>query len=545
MTSPRRTRATRLALLTFGLLLLQPNSAQAHPLGNFTTNTAIKAVVSAQSISITYVVDFAEIPTLKIRQNLGVTTAQKAAGVTSDPSPEVTNAWAATECANLHAGLEVRSELQRVHVVTSSSRAQFAPGQAGLSTLRVECIGEGALVPTPTAKPEFTIADNNFDDRLGWREITVSGNEVVIDGDVEAVSPTALLTRFDSTATSSPRQDRRVAFSTHPGSLKAASNLSVAAPAKAPAAFRGNDDLTSRFQGLIARSEVTPMFTIGAVLLAMVLGALHAVAPGHGKTIMAAYAVSRRGSRRDMLSIGATVALTHTIGIVLLGTIVSATSAVSPDRALRWASVISGALVVGVGLTLVRGRLITLSSRRLARSHDHPHPHPHPRPHGHDDHHHDHPHDHPHDHSHQDHPRSLVDERFIVTSHRHGGWAHDHVLPAPGVTVKRSELITMGLAGGLAPSPSALVVLLAGVALGRVALGLTLVIAYGIGLAATLIGIGLLLVRFEGRVRRWTTGRTSLAGQRVQQAYVVMPLLSGLTIVGAGCLLLLRSLSAL
>ena len=81
------------------------------------------------------------------------------------------------------------------------------------------------------------------------------------------------------------------------------------------------------------------------------------MAPGHGKTIMAAYAVSRRGSKRDILTIGATVATTHTIGVVVLGALVSATSAVSPDRTLKWASVASGLLVIGVGITLVRSRL--------------------------------------------------------------------------------------------------------------------------------------------------------------------------------------------
>ena len=317
------------------------------------------------------------------------------------------------------------------------------------------------------------------------------------------------------------------------------------------------------------------------------------MAPGHGKTIMAAYAVSRRGSKGDIASIGLTVALTHTIGILILGSLVSATSVVSPDRTLRWASVVSGVLVVGVGVTLVRSRLVPILARRASRlrsdghehpdehppaqphshSHEHPHPHSHEHPHPHADEHphphaddhshehgdhehpHPHPHPHPHEHSHE-HPHAHADDgvvttahpandRYIVTSHSHGGWQHEHVLPAPGALVRRRELVVMGLAGGIVPSPSALVVLLAAIALGRVPFGIGLVVAYGIGLAGTLVAAGLLLVRFERRLRRWTASSNTMFGLRLAGAVNVLPLISGLAIVGAGLLLVVRSLSSL
>ena len=138
-----------------------------------------------------------------------------------------------------------------------------------------------------------------------------------------------------------------------------------------------------------------------------------------------------------------------------------------------------------------------------------------------------------------------TNDRYIVTSHSHGGWQHDHVLPAPGALVRRRELIAMGLAGGIVPSPSALVVLLAAIALGRVPFGIGLVVAYGIGLAGTLVAAGLLLVRFERRLRRWTANPSTVFGSRLSGAVSVLPLLSGLAIIGAGLLLVVRSIGKL
>ena len=103
----------------------------------------------------------------------------------------------------------------------------------------------------------------------------------------------------------------------------------------------------------------------------------------------------------------------------------------------------------------------------------------------------------------------------------------------------------MGLAGGMVPSPSALVVLLGAIALGRIPFGIALVCAYGIGLAATLVAAGLLLVRFEGRARRWSTTHPSSLAANFAIAISALPLLSGFAIAGAGLLLVLRSLQAL
>ncbi len=544
--------ALMFTLMVIGLLGLSPGAASAHPLGNFTTNTATQLVVGPRQLDVLYVVDMAEIPTLKIRQQLGAVT-----GAVPDT---VANSWRDTQCETLRSGLTIQRDGVSMALAATQATVLFKPGQAGLTTLRLECNFRSESTLVPSVRSTIEVVDTNFADRLGWREITASGAGMQLQGSIATESPTNLLRSYSAGAVSAPLHQKDVTFTAQPGS-NATGKSSTAVPSTPVVANRGNDGLTNRFQSLVARRQITLPFALGAMMLAVVLGGFHAMAPGHGKTIMAAYAVSRRGGKGDIMSIGATVALTHTVGIMVLGALVSATSVVSPDRTLRWASVLSGVLVIGVGVTLVRGRVrAALHTRRANKAdhqrtdhqhtdhqHDHDHPNDHDHPHDHDrPHQHEHPHQH--DHPHEDgvvtkgHP---TDERFIVTSHAHGGWQHDHVLPAPGALVRRRELIAMGLAGGMVPSPSALVVLLAAIALGRVPFGLGLVFAYGVGLAGTLIAAGLLLVRFETRVRRWTSNRNSPLGARLVVAVNALPIVSGVAIVGAGLLLVVRSVAKL
>ncbi len=517
-----RRRATRaLFVLTVGVAALSSaGPANAHPLGNFTTNTFTQLTIGRQFVETRYVVDFAEIPTLKIRQDLGFVEAAVPV--------EASQRWGTEQCNTLLGQLEITRDSNDLDMTPRSATVSFVAGQAGLSTLRLECVGR-ADVDQTAGTHTFAISDRNYANRIGWREITAVGDTMRIIGSIASESPSAALTKYPADADAPTLREVSASFRAVPASTVTGSAISQSTDRSPAGVDRGNGGLTDRFQSLIAERDVTPGFAIGAVMLALLLGAMHALAPGHGKTIMAAYAVSRQGSRRDMAAIGATVALTHTVGIVGLGSLVSATSVVSPDGVLRWASLLSGALVVIVGLNLLRSRW----RARAAHQHGH-HDHHH---HDHHDHHDHHEHDH-HEHDHHEHGR----DRFVVTTHRHGGWSHEHILPAPGTKVRRSELVTMGLAGGLAPSPSALVVLLAAIALRQIPLGLALVVAYGIGLAATLVGVGLLLVRCEGRVRKWTSNRATVSGARIAAVLEVMPLVSGMAIVAAGCLLVLRSL---
>jgi ABC-type nickel/cobalt efflux system permease component RcnA len=212
------------------------------------------------------------------------------------------------------------------------------------------------------------------------------------------------------------------------------------------------------------------------VLFALGLGAVHALAPGHGKTVMAAYLVGRRGDRRLALLLGGTVAATHTLAVLVLGTIVSASSTVAPERAYPALGVVSGVLFASVGVSLL------VRARRHSHHHDHDH---------HDDDHHHHHH-------------------------------HDDV-PAPGWR----GIVLPGLAGGLVPSPSALLVYLAGLALGRAWFGVALVVTYGLGIAASLVVAGYLLVRVRDRlVARGVT--------LVERAAVRVPVVSAVLVVLGG-----------
>jgi nickel/cobalt transporter (NicO) family protein len=210
--------------------------------------------------------------------------------------------------------------------------------------------------------------------------------------------------------------------------------------------------------------------------VSVLLGATHAALPGHGKTVMAAYIAGKRGNVRDAVLVGTTVTVTHTAGVLALGLALSVSSSLAGDRIEGELGVVSGLLVVAVGIGLLK----TAWHR-----------------HGHD-----------HDHSHQ----------------------HEHR--------RRAGLLGMGVAGGLVPSPSALVVLLGAVALGRTAFGVLLVLFYGIGMAATLTAAGLLAVRLT---ERWSV---RLARQRL------MPRLAGATpvvtaglVVAVGLGLAVRSLA--
>jgi ABC-type nickel/cobalt efflux system permease component RcnA len=233
----------------------------------------------------------------------------------------------------------------------------------------------------------------------------------------------------------------------------------------------------------------------------MLLGAGHAALPGHGKTVLAAYLAGKQGRPRDALSVAGTVTLTHTGGVLALGLVLTAGTALAGERILGWLGLASGIVVLAVGASM----LVTIIRRRVqARRHTHDHDHDHASDHSHDGHsHHDHTHDgHLHDvHSHHEHSHD---------GHPHHG--HSHHGHSHGRRSGKLGLAGIGLAGGLVPSPSALVVLLAAIGLGRTAFGVGLVVAYGVGMAATLTGAGLLLLVLQRRLARATsrTGRTPL-----------------------------------
>jgi nickel/cobalt transporter (NicO) family protein len=441
--SPVARRAAVLAALAIALVVAGATGAAAHPLGNFTVNTYSGLRVGPDRLVVDYVVDMAEIPTFQARQAIDADHDGRVAG------PEASR-WRDRECPRLAAGLRATLDGRQVPLAVAGSVLRFPEGVGGLDTLRLEC----ALATPLPAGPALAYTDTNLQGRVGWREITAVGDGTTLEAaDVPTTSVSARLTSYPSDQLTSPLDQRTATLRLRPGGPSAPADPVAGDGTLASGARGGVDRATAAFTALVGERSRSAGFAVVAILLAVVLGGAHALAPGHGKTVMAAYLVGLRGTLRQAVTIGATVTVTHTAGVLVLGLVLSTTRAVASERVYPWLGLASGLLLaaVGVGL-LVRART----------GHGHPHGHGH-----------DHAHDHDHGH------------------HRHAG-------PPLG----RRGLVALGLAGGLVPSPSAVVVLLGGIAIGRAWFGVALVLAYGLGMAATLTGIGLLLARLRNRMDR-------------------------------------------
>lgn len=484
-------------------------AAVAHPLGNFTVNHHTGLTFHPDRVDALLVVDRAEIA-----------AAQELPGVDRDGSGAVNateaRAYARTACTTAAGGLRVKNGATALDFTVRDSAFTYRPGEAGLRTSRLTC---GLSTPADLRRPADVTVRTTYDSRrIGWQEITARGSGVTLTAsDVPATSATDELRRYPADPLAAPLDQRSADLRTEPGGGTGGSPAGAAAlpgaewiPGPVTAAL---DKVSGAFDSLVGTRELTVPVGLLALLLAVVLGASHAAMPGHGKTIMAAYLAGRRGTPRDAVTVGATVTLTHTAGVLALGLLLPVATTLAGETVLTWLGLASGLLVTGIGLWLLRS---AVRGRPTHGHHHHGHG-PHGHHHGHDHHHHDREHDgHEHEHDehehHHDHPHpephtadgsAAVAVLSPVQTEPHTHTPHDHPHPHPA-TATRGGLIGMGIAGGLVPSPSALVVLLGAVALGRTAFGVLLVLGYGLGMAGTLTLAGLLLVRLRDRVERST-----------------------------------------
>jgi ABC-type nickel/cobalt efflux system permease component RcnA len=260
---------------------------------------------------------------------------------------------------------------------------------------------------------------------------------------------------------------------------------------------------------------------LAGLVVAFGFGAAHALTPGHGKTIVAAYLVGSRGNMRHAAFLGAMVTFTHTISVFLLGLgVLFLSNVVKPEKITPALGAISGLSIVAVGASLFYKRLRKLRAAHAHVPHHadgHDHHHHHDRAHGHDHDHRDHDHDGSHSHSH--------DHRH--QGHDHGPHGHSHV---PDGDITLGSLIALGASGGLVPCPSALVLLLASISFGHVGAGLILLVAFSIGLAGVLMAIGMMVLY----AKTWLPdpGKTSR-----HAAFRLVPVLSAAIIVGIGLLM--------
>ncbi|MFE9838991.1 nickel transporter [Streptomyces sp. NPDC005551] len=515
-TALRRAFASGAAVLvsSVALVLVPSGTASAHPLGNFTVNRYDGLVAAPGLLRIDHVEDLAEIPA-------------------TQAEPDVRRlgraAWARQRCATAARDSRVTVGGRDVPLTVGTSEARVRPGQAGLDTLRVECRLTAPL-PDRAAAVRFRAAAGSGP---GWREVTARGDRTTLTrSDVPTASVSKRLTGYPERLLSSPADTVSASLRVRPGGPALARD-----DREAPAASvlpRGADRWTRALDGLVARHDLTPGFAALALLIALGLGAMHALAPGHGKTLMAATAAARgRATLRDVLPLAASVTVTHTLGVVALGLLITAGSAAAPS-VIAWLGVTSGLLVTLAGASLVRR---AWRNRTPPSAHGHGHEHGHGHGHEHEHEHAESEHRHRHGHTH-DHSPGAGHTHASGVEHSHGGFTHSH----PTAPTLRGTIL-LGFAGGLVPSPSAVVVLVGAAALGQAWFGFLLVLAYGAGLALTLTAAGFAVVRLGGgmarllaRRPRWTAGPLAALMRRAApfgSACVVVALGAGLVFKGA------------
>jgi ABC-type nickel/cobalt efflux system permease component RcnA len=516
-------RRVVLAVLALAVaLVVSAGPAAAHPLGNFTVNTYSGLRVQPDRVVVDLVVDMAEIPTVQAKRTIDTDND----GKVSDAEGV---AYATSACPDAAQKLSLQVDGRRAPIRTLSAEVAFPPGAAGLSTLRLTC---ALAADTGEIRGDRTVefSSSLYTDRVGWREITAVGDRTTVAAsDVRPTTASERLTAYPNDLLSSPLDQRNAVVKVRPGG-PAAADVPGAAPGTAASQPRGIDAATRAFTALVARQHLSLGFGALALALAIGLGAIHAFAPGHGKTMMAAYLVGQRGSLRQAGVIGLTVTATHTVGVLLLGIVLSASTTLAPESLYPWLGLASGLLLAALGVSLllraVRHRPL-LFADAPAREHEHEHAlvaagggHEHAHPHD------DRPHD---DRPHDDRPEEH--------GHSHGGRHHSHP-PVPGDgPLEWRTLVPLGLAGGFVPSPSAIVVLLGAIALGRAWFGVVLVVGYGLGMAATLTGAGLLLVGARGAIETRLTGPRA---SRLAPLVAALPVLTAAAIIAGGMYLAFR-----
>ena len=481
------------------LTLLSSKGAEAHPLGNFTINHYSRLEFAHEKAQIDYVLDFAEIPTFQQKGQLD----PNGDGELSDAEAR---AYLDAELPSLVENLQLRVGKHSLPLRVLDSSAAYRPGQGGLPILRVEVRLLAELPKNWEDIGAGHYTDRNYENHLGWREIVVQGGPgVAIKGStVPSAGVSDELRKYPNDMLSSPLDIREAKFTLVPGKGPVADGTVGRAAERSNTGnygFKSNGYISRLYawlNSLISFTSPSPMVILISLLAALLWGALHAFTPGHGKTVVAAYLIGDRGTARHAALLGLTVTLTHTLGVFALGGVaIYLTRYILPEVLFPWLSVVSGLLVVVIGLSLLFSRSRATfgagsgKARHIQGEHAdangaHTHSHVHPK----------------HSHAHGDHQHS----------HSHGGHTHNHLPPgADGSTASVRSLVALGVSGGLVPCPAALVLLLSAISLGRLGFGMVLVVVFSAGLAIVLTGIGLLMIyarklferfSFETRVPR-------------------------------------------
>ena len=511
--SPRR--CALLAAFALAPVVAQADTV-ASLLGNFTVNQYAGVDIAARTIDVRYAVVFGQIPALRElhvadADGDGVTTEAERTAYARKMAPAIADA--------------IKVAVDGVPVPLRTGRVKTSlPDEQGGFSLRVDVDLTGAIPGDANAVRSLTLRNDNFAGRFGWQEIVVNaapGLSVFATNAFGTSLTHGLTEAVTEIPASGPLAERDVHMSVTSGTPPAGARLigprdgapGVAAPADAGGSWLARE--TRRLVGLISGADVGPQVALVALAVAMFLGALHAFAPGHGKTVVGAYLIGSRATARHAAFLGLTVTVTHTIGVFALGFATLAASAyVLPERIFPILGFASGLIVLGMGVLLLKQRWPAARDALARRASAF---------------------------------RSMgrAGGSYVLASmghahaaagwHSHGGTWHTHAPPgAAGEAVTWRSLLALGVSGGLVPCPSAMVLLLAAVALHKTAFGLALVFAFSLGLAATLTAIGFLFLYARNRIP---------AGAHAARWTRVVPVMSAAAITAIGVLLCYGALS--
>jgi ABC-type nickel/cobalt efflux system permease component RcnA len=486
----------RKLIFIFVFLFVFAVFADAHPLGNFSINQFSRVEIEKNRIRIRQVLDLAEIPTFQESQKID-------ADRNGELSRSELDAYVETLTPGYLKNLNLSVENQPIELRAESKNVSTPAGAGNLPTLRVEwnLVGDFAAANS-TGRVLFE--NKNYAERVGWNEVIVARTEgvSVFDSTAFANSLSNELRDYPEDLLNAPLAERRAEMSFTTGAPPENAKLIVNRDGQTAAAPAPKDRLAE----LINIPEITPTIALFGLLVAFALGALHAMSPGHGKTVVGAYLVGSRGTFNHAIFLGLTVTITHTLGVFALGLItLFASNYILPERIMPFLNFVSGLLVFFIGISLFKDRLLSALGYKPAA------------------HHHEHAHDDGNAHSHSD----------GAAMHSHDGVNfHSH---QPPEQITWGSLLALGISGGLLPCPSALVLMLSAISLGRIGYGLILTIAFSVGLAATLTAVGLIFL-YVGKL----FDNPSLGNNRLIKT---LPVLSAFVIACVGAVICYNSLA--
>ncbi|MEJ2634029.1 MAG: sulfite exporter TauE/SafE family protein [Calditrichia bacterium] len=267
--------------------------------------------------------------------------------------------------------------------------------------------------------------------------------------------------------------------------------------------------------------------------IAFVLGAIHALSPGHGKSLMAAYLIGSKGKIRDAVILGVTITISHVFSVILVGVLaLLITDFFWSEKLSLWLGLFSGVLIFGIGIWLFVTRLrafkkgiifqkipnekipenpittATVYPLAAAREFNSSIP-----------------------------IRPIEGNRTVSVHQNHSGHFHDHSDAHshshhhydPNISLWSN--ISLGISGGIVPCPKAIVILLLAISLQRIVLGITIIVAFSFGLAAVLMTIGIVMVRASNLIKN------RFEDKRIQ----LLPILGSFVIIGLGIFLTIRT----